>query len=349
MADANKAAQNFFAPMSKFLAINLVAAVLVGCSSSPSPSPSPTPQTLCSASTSIEAKRSPNNPLLDINTMPMLGDNVNGPSVVRVPDWMPNPLGKYYMYFASHNGDHIKLAYADQPTGPWLLKDGGTLQLSEATGFFDHIASPDVHVDNEAKQIRMYFHGPHTEAPALPGSGQQVTGVSFSDDGINFQTFPGILGTFYFRVFQYGGYHYAFAKNGNVSQTIYRSRDGITNWERGIDLVPNGRHVAVELDGDTLVLYFSVVGDAPEHIVRTVIDLKQDWRDWAAGQVESVLFPEYAYEGANYAVSPSRFGASTGVRELRDPAILVDEGRRYLFYSGAGEETINVAELVCAP
>ena len=28
--------------------------------------------------------------------------NINGPSVLRVPDWVENPLGQYYLYFAQH-------------------------------------------------------------------------------------------------------------------------------------------------------------------------------------------------------------------------------------------------------
>ena len=39
--------------------------------------------------------------------------NINGPSLIRVPDWLPNPLGQYYLYFAHHKGDHMRLAYAD--------------------------------------------------------------------------------------------------------------------------------------------------------------------------------------------------------------------------------------------
>jgi len=31
-----------------------------------------------------------------------LGANINGPSLIRVPDWVERPLGKYYLYFAHH-------------------------------------------------------------------------------------------------------------------------------------------------------------------------------------------------------------------------------------------------------
>ncbi len=47
-----------------------------------------------------------------------VGDNINGPSLIRVPDWLEDPLGKYYLYFAHHGGYHIRLAYADAMEDP---------------------------------------------------------------------------------------------------------------------------------------------------------------------------------------------------------------------------------------
>ena len=44
--------------------------------------------------------------------------NINGPSVIAVPDWVENRLGAYYLYFAHHKGDYIRMAYADSPLGP---------------------------------------------------------------------------------------------------------------------------------------------------------------------------------------------------------------------------------------
>ena len=41
------------------------------------------------------------------------GDNINGPSLIKVPGWVENPLGKYYLYFANHDGKYIRLAYSD--------------------------------------------------------------------------------------------------------------------------------------------------------------------------------------------------------------------------------------------
>ena len=47
-----------------------------------------------------------------------MGSNIQGPSLIRVPNWIDNPLGKYYLYFGDHRGTYIKLAYADDITGP---------------------------------------------------------------------------------------------------------------------------------------------------------------------------------------------------------------------------------------
>jgi hypothetical protein len=43
---------------------------------------------------------------------------INGPSMILVPGWVENPLGKYYLYFSHHKGDFIRLAYGDMPEGP---------------------------------------------------------------------------------------------------------------------------------------------------------------------------------------------------------------------------------------
>jgi len=52
--------------------------------------------------------------------------NINGPAVIRVPAWIENRLGQYYLYFAHHKGHRIRMAYADSPTGPWTLYRPGT-------------------------------------------------------------------------------------------------------------------------------------------------------------------------------------------------------------------------------
>jgi hypothetical protein len=60
--------------------------------------------------------------------------NINGPTVIRVPNWIRRPLGRYYMYFSHHKGSYIRMAYADNPLGPWQLYHPGVMPLS-ASGF----------------------------------------------------------------------------------------------------------------------------------------------------------------------------------------------------------------------
>jgi hypothetical protein len=109
-----------------------------------------------------------------------LGTNLNGPSLIRAPDWLERPLGRDYLYFAHHRGTFIRLAYADRLTGPWNVYESGTLKRSEAPSCSDHVASPDVHVDDARKEIRMYFHCPTSS----PGSGPQRTFLAVSKDGL---------------------------------------------------------------------------------------------------------------------------------------------------------------------
>lgn len=58
--------------------------------------------------------------------------NINGPSLIAVPDWLPNSLGKYYLYFSHHKGDHIRMAYADYVEGPCTVYEPGALTLRDS-------------------------------------------------------------------------------------------------------------------------------------------------------------------------------------------------------------------------
>ena len=61
-----------------------------------------------------------------------MGDNINGPSLIRVPGWIARPLGRYYLYFAHHDGRYIRLAYSDELPGPWTTYRDGVLPLPAA-------------------------------------------------------------------------------------------------------------------------------------------------------------------------------------------------------------------------
>jgi hypothetical protein len=276
------------------------------------------------------------------------GANINGPSLIRVPDWLPNPLGKYYLYFANHHGTYIRLAYADHLEGPWKVFYGGVLSLQDVAAIKKHIASPDVHIDTEKKELRMYFHGPSK------ADGAQMTFYSSSKDGRKFTAAAVPLCRSYLRAFRWDGWWYGIAKEGQ----LYRSKDGRTRFTCGGFVLPPGResdkmaeihprHVAVDLRGDMLRVYYSNIGDAPEHILRGSIRLAGDWATWKAVDVQPILRPTLPWEGAQLRVRTSIGGAAKKAgNALRDPAVFVDEdGKTYLLYSIAGECGLAIAEI----
>lgn len=309
-----------------------------------------------------------------------MGGNVQGPSMIRVPDWVPDSmptgesgrLGRYYLYFADHKGGYIRLAVADAPEGPWRMHEAGALDLADSLfpteppapddaprgeplagvappgiegvpaaledAAHPHIASPDVHVDTANRRILMYYHG-------LSAWGVQRTRLAVSEDGLRFVPRPPLLGPSYFRVFRHGGAAYALVMPG----VLHRSADGLDGFERGPVLFDGGlqRHTAVLVRGDTLHVFWTRVGDAPERILHSRVPLRGDWRDWRVeGQPEEVLRPEEPWEGADLPVSPSWRGAvNVPVNQLRDPAILEDEGCVLLLYAVRGEAGIALAEL----
>src|SRR6478609_12156062 len=80
----------------------------------------------------ITFKRFANNPIVGPELFSGKdGANINGPSLIKVPDWLPNKLGKYYLYFAHHNGTYIRMAYADDLKGPWKIYEPGTLKMDD--------------------------------------------------------------------------------------------------------------------------------------------------------------------------------------------------------------------------
>lgn len=293
----------------------------------------------------FRVERFPKNPIISPDTPGLegdLGNNINGPSLIRVPEWIDNPLGKYYLYFSHHGGKFIRLAHADRLEGPWIIYGPGVLQVDEGPGR-GHIASPDVHVDEETREIRMYFHQPAPEDLREMG---QVSFAALSKNGLHFRVRDEVLGLSYFRVFQYGEWYYAIAKNGNVDGMAYRSADGLSDFKEGPHFLPGMRHAAVWVEEETLYMLYSAAGDTPERILLSVIDLSRDWPSWEASTAEIVLEPEMKWEGVDLMLEPSRYGAAKKhVRQLRDPGLFEEDGQRYLLYSVAGEQGIGIARL----
>ncbi len=301
------------------------------------------------AGAELGVRRFDENPIIDVSLSSTLGDKINGPSLIRVPGWVKNPLGKYYLYFAHHKGKFIRLAYADRLSGPWRIHEPGTIHVHEATALEDHIASPDVHIDEEHQIIRMYFHGSH------PGTNQRTVSAT-SRDGLSFDVSPTIHGYSYFRVFQFDGTYFAIDSGGFLNRSDYPDR----GWERreselvgpvhtadefGARNDVRIRHSAVYRRDDTLYLFYSRKSDAPERLMMAEVSLQGDWKNWRASPPVEVLRPELPYEGTEFPNAPSKKGGAINVQQLRDPGIFEEEGKLYLLYSVAGEMGIAIAHL----
>lgn len=288
-------------------------------------------------------KRLKHNPIVTCLLDKSLGDNICGPSLIKVPDWIEQPLGRYYLYFAHHDhGQYIRLAYSDQLHGPWKIYRPGTLHISQ-TGCVGHIASPDVHVDDRDKSIRMYFHGP-VEKDGVDPLDNQRTFVALSKDGLNFFAQPDDLGESYFRVFWWKGDYYALAMPGR----LLRSKDGLRKFERGTELFQeNMRHSAVYVLGDDrLLVFYSNVGSKCEDILMSTMDLHANWDSWIPSDPISILKPEFEWEGSHLPRRKSTRGSSSHpVNQLRDPAVFSENGLVYLLYTVAGENGIAIGKL----
>jgi len=305
----------------------------------------------------INVMRFKNNPIIKPEMLPGdEGKNINGPSLIRVPKWVINPLGKYYLYFAHHLGKYIRLAYADSLEGPWKIYASGALRI-EDTIFFSrkkgsHIASPDVIVDDINKQIRMYFHGTCTDASDCVPYGQDSL-YALSKDGISFDVSKELLGDIYFRIFKWRKEYYAFARLGILYKS--RDKDGLKDYFRprrssifpGLGKRAKIRHLAIKVDNDFLYVFYSCIGHRPERILVSVIKLTNDWiSNWQPSNPIEVLRPEKEFEGAQLPINISESGsAPIPLHELRDPYIYSENGQDYLIYSVAGESGIAIAKL----
>ncbi len=279
------------------------------------------------------------------------GANINIPSIIRIPDWVEQPLGRYYLYFSCHiKPRYIRLAIADHIEGPWRIHQDGVLHASKVPSIGDHIYAPDVHIDHEKKLILMYCHA-HSQ-----GKKEMSAFVATSKNGIDFEVLTDLADTFYFRAFSHQDVWYALSKGGR----LFRSSDGLSAFTPGPDLFPivpgnnktygmegSIRHVSIEVFAEYADIYYTRIGDAPEIILKSRLDLMGDWRKWRAGPPQEVMRSEFDWEGANQPVVPSMYGKTPHpVHQLRDPEIFKDhDGARYLLYAVAGEHGIGLARL----
>jgi hypothetical protein len=274
-------------------------------------------------------------PIITPNMLPgKHGENINYPSLIEVPKWISKPLGRYYLYFSSHTqGGYIRLAYANQVTGPWTIYAPGTLTAAQMQS---HVSAPDAHVDGAARQIRLY----------VQSSGR--TAVAASSDGLNFAPVKTNIGNRYCRLFTRGDETFGLFGVANVR--LRRSKNGIDfedgPWLFAAAAPPHVRHVGLQRVANMLRVFFTETGGAPEHIRMGEVNLDPPWTGWSVGTTVEIMRPKKAYEGANKPIKASKKGpARSRKNALRDPFIFEESGRTWLIYAIAGESGLALAEL----
>ena len=303
------------------------------------------------------------------------GENINGPSLIRIPDWIPdneraNPSAEYYLYFAHHAGDYIRMAWAENIEGPYTLYndftqrgDRGVLDNNREDIFLNngihieenHLASPDVIVDNENQRIIMYFHSGSSFFVDDDEQSRQVTWVSTSPYGLEF--YDGIesvqFRTSYFRLFNYDNELYALDNGARANRALdplnpwdvpsgHDFRDQL--WDRNPNHVfqdnielPSSqlrvRHTGTRVVGDQLQAFYSRRGEFQERIQLSTVDLRPDWRDWDPSEPIEILAPNPGWEGGQRSLDNSEAGAGVNVNQLRDPDVFEDtDGQNYIYY-----------------
>lgn len=275
------------------------------------------------------------------------GQFTNGPTVIKVPDWVEEPLGAYYMYFGDHRGVEIRLAFSDSLSGPWTVSPNPALRLDETLAIGGHIASPDVYIDDDSHTIYMTVHG----EPISTMYENQVSVLVESQDGFVFAQDPSYTGSIwatfpYARILKIDD---TFVRIDPMEHQVSRS-DSITGpfsepVNYSLPINREHRHASVLLDGTSIVIYYTRVRDAPERIYRATIDASQPWGQWALTNEQCVRRPERSWEGAQFPVKFSKSGPANSVNQLRDPFIYDDGTDRALFYSYAGESGIAMAAI----
>ena len=105
-------------------------------------------QATTAAATGVRVERLLDAPIITPDLHPSIGENIQGPSVIRVPDWVQDPLGAYYLYFADHKGTYIREG-ADAPLEPSVR--------STAYGHVNQLRDPVIFEDAESGRVFLLY------------------------------------------------------------------------------------------------------------------------------------------------------------------------------------------------
>ncbi|MZD06502.1 hypothetical protein GTW43_15560 [Streptomyces sp. SID5785] len=109
------------------------------------------------------------------------------PCIRGVYDKLPDPLGRYHLYYAPHDAPGgICLAYGDSLEGPFTEYPHNPIVSHTWSPHYDvsHVSSPHVLWNADERELWLYFHGENT-----------TTRLARSKDGIHFTYDKAVLTT----------------------------------------------------------------------------------------------------------------------------------------------------------
>jgi len=104
-------------------------------------------------------------------------------------------------------------------------------------------------------------------------------------------------------------------------------------------------HYGLLLQGDILWVFYSRIGDMPEQILVSPVEMKGASDDWEFPDGTDLMRPELDWEGIEFPLKPSKAGVMISFRQLRAPFVFEEDGEFYLYYSAAGESCLGMARL----
>ena len=121
--------------------------------------------------------------------------------------------------------------------------------------------------------------------------------------GLSFTADSKIVAYPYFRVFEHNETGYALSMPGVIYQGSGKDYTAIKNiFDFSV------RHSGVLVIDDFLYIFYSRVGDNPESILMSYVDLTLPPKQWTASESQLILKPEMDWEGADLPLIASSRG-----------------------------------------
>ena len=183
-----------------------------------------------------------------------------------------------------------------------------------------------MHINNVEKSLEMFFH-------SLDHDGKQRSLRATSNNGLTWQVQPKPVSQIYLRIFRYKRKKDALGWGGQILRENLLGIFELGPWTFGGQ---GHRHADVLVNGEKLHVMWTRIGDAPECIFHSTIDLANYWRDWYGTEGKEILRSKFDRKCAHIPTSTSTVGGLTKQEPaLRDPHLFEESEEVYMIYAGA--------------